>query len=394
LSLAVNYSSLVFISCLVAVKRGYSEHPINRDRTMRNTPLYNAHVEAGARLVDFVGWNMPINYGSQIDEHHYVRSSAGMFDVSHMTVVDIRGPETRAFLSQLLANDVAKLHTRGKALYSCMLNESGGVIDDLICYYMAEEWFRLVVNAATRDKGLAWLERQGANFSISVTEHHELAMIAVQGPRAREKVHSLFDEEIVAELRELKPFSAILHGEYFIARTGYTGEDGYEILMYANHAEPFWNRLLDAGVKPCGLGARDTLRLEAGMNLYGQDMDEDVTPLVSGLAWTVAMKDEREFIGRPMLEQQRAQGIPSKLVGLVLEGRGVLRPGQKVITPAGDGVTTSGSFSPTLQRAIAFARVPSGAADSCDVEIRGKNLPARIVKPPFVRDGAVREGIL
>jgi aminomethyltransferase len=361
---------------------------------MRKTPLHEAHLKAGARMVDFVGWQMPINYGSQIDEHHYVRSDAGMFDVSHMTVVDIRGPGTRTFLSRLLANDVAKLHTHGKALYSCMLNESGAVIDDLICYCMGEEWFRLVVNAATRDKGLAWLERQGAEFSISVTEHHELAMIAVQGPQARDRVHSLLEQGIVAELLELKPFSAILHGEYFIARTGYTGEDGYEILVYGNQAESFWNRLLEAGVKPCGLGARDTLRLEAGMNLYGQDMDEEVTPLVSGLSWTVAMKDDRKFIGRSALEQQRAQGVPSKLVGLVLEGRGVLRPGQKVLTPAGEGITTSGSFSPTLQKAIAFARVPVAASESCDVEIRGKSLPARIVKPPFVRDGVACEGIL
>jgi aminomethyltransferase len=345
-------------------------------------------------MVNFAGSEMPINYGSQIDEHHYVRTDAGMFDVSHMTVVGIHGPETRAFLSKLLANDVAKLQTPGKALYSCMLDESGGVIDDLIVYYMGEEWFRLVVNAATREKGLAWLEHQGAEFSISVTEHHELAMIAVQGPGAREKVHSLFDQEIATEIRGIKPFSAAIHGDYFIARTGYTGEDGYEILMYANLGVPFWNRLLEAGVKPCGLGARDTLRLEAGMNLYGQDMDESVTPLVSGLGWTVAMSDEREFVGRRALEQQKEQGVPSKLVGLVLEARGVLRPGQKVITPCGEGLTTSGSFSPTLQKAIAFARVPAAAGDSCEVEIRGKSLPARIVKPPFVRNGKVCEGIL
>ena len=345
-------------------------------------------------MVNFAGCELPINYGSQIEEHHCVRTDAGMFDVSHMTVVGIHGPETRAFLSRLLANDVAKLQTPGKALYTCMLNESGGVIDDLIVYHLDEEWFRLVVNAATRDKGLAWLERQGAEFSISVTEHHELAMIAVQGPQAREKVHSLFEEEVAAELRELKPFNALIHGEYFIARTGYTGEDGYEILMYGNLAVPFWNRLREAGVKPCGLGARDTLRLEAGMNLYGQDMDEDTTPLVSGLAWTVAMKDEREFIGRTALKQQKARGVPEKLVGLVLEGRGVLRPGQKVMTDAGEGITTSGGFSPTLQKAIAFARVPTGAGESCEVEIRGKSLPARIVKPPFVRNGAACEGII
>jgi len=345
-------------------------------------------------MVDFVGWAMPINYGSQIDEHHHVRTGAGMFDVSHMTVVDIRGAQARAFLSRLLANDVAKLKTRGKALYSCMLNENGGVIDDLIVYFMAEDWFRMVVNAATRDKGLAWLERQGAGFSIAVTEHHELAMIAVQGPLARAAVHSLLPPSVVDVLLECKPFTAIEHDSMFIARTGYTGEDGYEILVPGNEAEDLWNALLDEGVKPCGLGARDTLRLEAGMNLYGQDMDEEVTPLESGLAWTVAMKDERDFIGRPVLERQLSEGLRNKLVGLVLEGRGVLRPHQPVSTAAGDGVTTSGSFSPTLQRAIAFARVPVAAQDHCTVDVRGKHLPARIVQPPFVRNGKACEGIL
>jgi aminomethyltransferase len=345
-------------------------------------------------MVDFVGWAMPINYGSQIDEHHQVRTGAGMFDVSHMTVVDIRGDQARAFLARLLANDVGRLRTRGKALYSCMLNERGGVIDDLICYYMAEDWFRMVVNAATRDKGLAWLERQGADFSIAVTEHHDLAMIAVQGPRAREWVHALLPAVAVDVLLESKPFTAFEYDSMFIARTGYTGEDGYEIMLPGGEAENFWNALLDTGVKPCGLGARDTLRLEAGMNLYGQDMDEDVTPLESGLAWTVAMNDDRDFIGRPALEQQKSTGLRHKLVGLVLEGRGVLRPHQAVNTDAGAGVTTSGGFSPTLQRAIAFARVPVGAEGGCTVDIRGKELAARIVQPPFVRNGKACEGIL
>jgi aminomethyltransferase len=361
---------------------------------MRKTPLNEAHLAAGARMVDFTGWEMPIHYGSQMDEHHQVRNGAGMFDVSHMTVVDIRGPQTRAFLSYLLANDVAKLHTPGKAFYSCMLTESGGVVDDLITYFMDEGWFRLVVNATTRDKGLAWLERHGADFSVAVTEHHELAIIAVQGPHAREKVHALVPAEVAEELRELKPFTALSHDELFFARTGYTGEDGYEILLPGVQAEEFWNRLLKEGVAPCGLGARDTLRLEAGMNLYGHDMDEGTSPLVSGLSWTVAMKDNREFIGRAALEEQKREGVPRKLVGLVLEGRGVLREGQTVITSDGEGITTSGGFSPTLQKAIAFARIPSRAEGSCEVEIRGKYLPARIVAPPFVRNGKVCEGIL
>jgi aminomethyltransferase len=361
---------------------------------MRQTPLYDAHRAAGGRLVDFVGWALPINYGSQIDEHHQVRNDAGVFDVSHMTVVDLRGPRVRAFLSHLLANDVARLLTRGKALYSCMLNEAGGVIDDLITYFMEETWFRMVVNAATHDKDLAWLQRQAAAFAVEVVEQPGLAMLAVQGPTARNKCHALLPAAAVDLLREIQPFNAIEHRDWFIARTGYTGEDGYEVMLPDAQAEEFWNRLLAAGVKPCGLGARDTLRLEAGMNLYGQDMDEEVTPLESGLAWTVAMSDARAFIGRPALERQQAAGLRDQLVGLLLEGRGVLRHGQAVTTPAGPGVITSGSFSPTLQRAIAFARVPVGTGSHCTVDVRGKDLPARVVRPPFARNGRACEGIL
>lgn len=361
---------------------------------MHRTHLYEAHVAAGARMVDFVGWNMPINYGSQMDEHKAVRTDAGMFDVSHMTVVDIQGPQARDFLLRLLANDVSKLKVPGRALYSCMLNESGGVIDDLIAYYMDDEWYRLVVNAATRDKGLAWLAKNGMEYRISLTEHFELAMAAVQGPNAREKVHSLLPAEVAGDIGVLPPFSAVLCCGYFIARTGYTGEDGYEVLLPAEQAIEFWERLLEVGVRPCGLAARDTLRLEAGMHLYGQDMDEDVTPLESGLAWTVAMKDDRRFIGREALEQQVENGLDRKLTGIVLEGRGVLRPGYTVSTRFGEGVTTSGTFSPSLEKAIALARVPIEAEGACEVDIRGKSYPARMVKPPFVRNGKVCEGIL
>jgi len=361
---------------------------------MHKTHLYQAHLAAGARMVDFVGWNMPIHYGSQMDEHKAVRGDAGMFDVSHMTVVDIRGPQAKAFLLRLLANDVSRLTVPGKALYSCMLNESGGVIDDLIAYYMEDEWYRLVVNAATRDKGLAWLARNGMAFSISLTEHFELAMLAVQGPNARERVHGLLPPDVVQGIASMPPFSAVLCFGTFIARTGYTGEDGYEVLLPAEEAIAFWNRLEAAGVKPCGLAARDTLRLEAGMHLYGQDMDEDVTPLESGLAWTVAMNDDRRFIGRDALERQQENGVDRKLSGVLLEGRGVLRPGYRVMTAAGEGVTTSGTFSPTLEKAIALARVPVEATGACEVEIRGKAYPARLVKPPFARHGNVCEGIL
>jgi len=358
---------------------------------MLRTPLFAAHLAAGARMVDFSGWEMPIHYGSQIDEHHQVRQNAGMFDVSHMTVVDIRGAHCRPYLQRLLANDVARLTARGKALYSCMLNERGGVIDDLITYYLAEDSFRLVVNAATRAKDLQWMREQAQGFEVNLSERADLAMIAVQGPAARDKALKVLPQEAAAALQ---PFFAVPLDSLFVARTGYTGEDGFEITLPAEDAEGLWNRLLVAGVKPCGLGARDTLRLEAGMNLYGQDMDEDVTPLESALGWTVAMKDARDFIGRKALEQQQADGVTRRLVGLVLQQRGVLRAGQPVFSADGEGVTTSGSFSPTLQRAIAFARIPVGKAAECAVDIRGKLLPARIVKPPFVRDGKACAGIL
>ncbi len=351
------------------------------------TPLHATHLAAGARLVDFGGWDMPVNYGSQIDEHHAVRTDAGMFDVSHMCVVDLGGANTREFLRFLLANDVGRLRAPGKALYTCMLNESGGVIDDLIVYYRDDTHFRLVVNAGTRDKDLRWIGQQAAAFGVSVAARTDLAMIAVQGPNARSKAARLLGEHAAAAL-EVKPFSGADFGDRFVARTGYTGEDGWEIMLPAAQAAAFWGRLQQAGVAPCGLGARDTLRLEAGMNLYGNDMDEQVSPLESGLAWTVAFEPQnRDFIGRAVLDAQKAGGIPRKLVGLLLEDRGVLRSHQKVVTGAGDGELTSGTFSPTLERSIGFARIPAAAGELLQVDIRGKLLPARVVKLPFVRNG-------
>ncbi len=356
------------------------------------TPLYEEHLEAGGKLVDFAGWDMPINYGSQIEEHHAVRHGAGMFDVSHMTVVDLAGERVRDYLRCLLANDVARLKDTGKALYSCMLNTTGGVIDDLIVYYLQDDYYRMVVNAATREKDLAWLVEQAVMFDVTVKERPELAMIAIQGPDARDTVLDVLDPDRAAVARTLKPFVGAFADDWFIARTGYTGEDGFEIILPGGEAGRFWRRLHAAGIGLAGLGARDTLRLEAGMNLYGADMDEAVTPLESGLAWTVAWEPPgRDFIGRAALETQRRKGVPRKLVGLLLEGKGVLRNHQKVIVGNdGTGEITSGSFSPTLQCSIGLARVPQDTGDSCQVEIRGKRLPARVVKPPFVRNGKAR----
>ena len=355
------------------------------------TPLYDAHVAMGAKIVDFAGFDMPLHYGSQLDEHHQVRRDAGMFDVSHMVVTDLKGAAVRDFLRLLLANDVAKLTTPGRALYSCMLNKSGGVIDDLIVYYLNDQWYRVVSNAGTRDKDLSWIKAAAQQYGdVDVIERSDLAMIAVQGPNAREKVYAALGESLRATAGALKPFHAVTVGELFIATTGYTGEDGFEIILPGKAATFTWQMLHEAGVKPIGLGARDTLRLEAGMNLYGSDMDENTTPLESGLAWTVALEpSDRRFIGREALEKQKAAGVPRALVGLVLEDKGVLRGHQKVICAAGSGEITSGSFAPTLERSVALARVPAAAAGEprCQVDVRGKLLNARIVKYPFVRNG-------
>jgi len=353
------------------------------------TPLYQAHQAMGAKLVDFAGWDMPIHYGSQIEEHHAVRRDAGMFDVSHMTVVDLHGANTRPFLRFLLANDVDKLKKTGKALYSCMLNDGGTVLDDLIVYYLGEQDFRLVVNSATRQKDLDWIQQQAAPYQVRVSERPELAMIAVQGPQARERVLGVLDDARRTPAAALGMFYGAALGDWFIARTGYTGEDGFEIMLPGEQASALWHELGAAGVQPCGLGCRDTLRLEAGMNLYGSDMDESVSPLVSGLGWTVAWEpQQRDFIGRAALEQERAAGPAQKLVGLLLQDKGVLRNHQRVLVPgAGEGEITSGSFSPTLGRSIALARVPVATGDSCQVEIRGRLLAAKVVKPPFVRNG-------
>lgn len=353
----------------------------------RKTVLNDSHRALGAKMVDFGGWDMPLNYGSQIEEHHAVRRDAGMFDVSHMTVVDMHGPRTREFLRHLLANNINKLKVSGKALYSCMLNADGGVIDDLIVYLVDEEFFRTVVNASTRDKDLAWISEKAKAFDVQITERADLAMIAVQGPNARAKTASVLSEEAASKALKLGKFAAVEVDGLFIARTGYTGEDGFEVMVAEAAAVDLWNRLHAAGVHPAGLGARDTLRLEAGMNLYGQDMDETITPWEAGLAWTVSLDEGRYFIGRSALETQKTAGVAREMIGIVMDEKGVLRHGQRVLTESGDGEILSGTFSPTLGKAIAFARIPTGGHESVRADIRGREVSVRVVKYPFVRDG-------
>lgn len=352
----------------------------------KKTPLYQAHTALNAKMVDFAGWDMPLHYGSQVEEHHHVRNVAGVFDVSHMTIVDFKGHDVAPFLRKILANNVDRL-APGKALYTCMLNEKGGVIDDLIVYKVAEDFYRLIVNSATHDKDLTWFQQQIGNFKIEMIERDDLAMVAIQGPEVINKIQHIF--ETSDTLKNLKPFQAATIGDFFIARTGYTGEDGFEIILPNDKAQSLWEKIIKSGIKPCGLGARDTLRLEAGLNLYGADMDETVTPLESNLTWTVAFEpSDRDFVGRSSLEKQKADGIRHCLVGLILKGPGVLRNHQKVLSDGKIiGEITSGSFSPTLQKGIGFARIDSSIKGPCFVDIRGKSLEVDVVKLPFVKQG-------
>ncbi|MBA1201553.1 glycine cleavage system aminomethyltransferase GcvT [Pseudomonas capeferrum] len=356
----------------------------------QRTPLYDLHLALGAKMVDFGGWDMPLHYGSQVEEHHQVRKDCGVFDVSHMTVIDVGGRDAMPWLQHVLANNIARLDGLGRALYSPMLNEQGGVVDDLIAY-RTDAGYRLVTNAASRDRVLAWLKVRSAGFDVGIEEQAQLAILAVQGPHARERVAELVSAARATLIRELHSFEGFADGDWFIARTGYTGEDGLEIILPGHQAPAFFNDLVGAGIAPSGLGARDTLRLEAGMNLYGQDIDERHTPLTSNLGWSVAWEPvEREFMGRTGLLAEIEHGVQDKLVGLVLEERGVLRAHQVVrVAGIGEGEITSGSFSPTLSKSIALARVPMATGDRAEVEIRGKWYPVRVVKPTFVRHGKI-----
>ncbi|WED42739.1 glycine cleavage system aminomethyltransferase GcvT [Legionella cardiaca] len=358
---------------------------------LAKTPLNATHVALGAKMVDFHGWEMPLHYGSQLDEHNQVRQHAGMFDVSHMTIVDILGAGGRQFLRKLLTNDVDQLEHTGRALYSCMCNAHGGIIDDLIVYQRAPDNYRMVVNSATRQRDLAWIRAKSEGFSVGLQERNDLAMIAVQGPEAISKTMATLTPAQIDAVSTLTNFECVDVEHRFFARTGYTGEDGFEIILPKEEIVQFWSSLLEIGIKPCGLGARDTLRLEAGMLLYGQDMDESTTPLESGLEWAVKWQPEdRDFIGMGALLSQKQQGIKRKLVGLILQDKGVMRTGQRVVVEGSpDGIITSGTYSPTRGESIALARVPSATGENVFVDIRGKLIPAKVSKPRFVKRGKI-----
>ena len=372
----------------------------------QRTPLYQSHIDSDGKLVDFSGWELPIHYGSQIEEHEAVRTDAGMFDVSHMVIVDVKGADSKQWLQKLLANDVAKLKQVGKALYSPMLNEQGGIIDDLIVYLANEDEsaYRIVSNAATRDKDMAQFHKVAEGFDVTLNERDELAMIAVQGPNAVEKLIQA-KPNWADTLATITPFvgadlSDIEGQDWFVARTGYTGEDGVEVIMHADDAPAFFAQLKAVGITPAGLGARDTLRMEAGMNLYGHDMDETISPYDCNMGWTLALKDERDFVGRAALVSKRKQAkddnTAMKQVGLLLTSRGVLREGMQVSINQGSdnaqtGIITSGTFSPSLKNSIAIARVPASLSDDDSVQIdlrgKGKFVDVRVLKLPFVRNG-------
>jgi len=386
---------------------------------MLKTPLYQQHLDANARMMEFGGWSLPVNYGSQVEEHHACRKHAAMFDVSHMTVVDMAGStmkgnegedvkSARQFLQYLLANDVDRLKLAGDALYTCMLSPDGGILDDLIVYWRGGDSYRLILNAATREKDLAWIKARVAEYAPSLewSVQDDLALLAVQGPAAIDICSQVLDgisesRELAAALKGVSRFSSCESDDLFIGRTGYTGEDGVEMLLPSSLAPTFWQNLLDAGVQPAGLGARDTLRLEAAMNLYGSDMDENVNPFESGIGWSVSLEpDTRNFMGRSAIIQSLGDSgrTDQQMIGIQLEGRGVLRGHQAILMQGREvGSVTSGTYSPTLEQSIAMGRVSLSACEAgkvsellgqvCQVEIRKKLVDARVVKRPFINSG-------
>lgn len=355
----------------------------------RTTPFYAQHLRANAKIVDFYGWAMPLHYGSQLNEHFEVRREVGVFDVSHMGIIDVIGSGARQFLRYVLANDVGRIAVDNKALYSCMLTEDGGVIDDVIAYRLKSDLFRLIVNASRRDIDWCHLQQASQKFSVNLEWRNDLCLIALQGPQARSLLQQMLPHQY-HELAALKPFTMLPTDEGCIACTGYTGEDGFEIVAKMADAVSWWQRFRDLGVQPCGLGARDTLRLEAGLNLYGQDMDTTTSPYESNLGWTISWAETRDFIGRDALLHWRENAPDKLLVGLINEGAGVLRAGQSVRTKAGaTGIITSGGFAPTLNKSIALARIAAPLQTTAEVLRRDTWQKVAVVQVPFVRHGQV-----
>ena len=362
---------------------------------LARTPLFDTICARKARMVPFAGWEMPVQFAGLKQEHLAVRSAAGAFDISHMGKFLLRGPEVLAALQPLVPTDLLPLQP-GRAQYTVLLNPEGGIIDDLIIYARGPEAAVIIANAATTQKDAAWLRQHLSEKGVDFSDvSRDRALIAVQGPQAIGLVRPLLADD-PGQLLAFGHFETVLAGAdgaaVFVARTGYTGEDGVEMMVPAEVASQVWEQLLAAGVEPCGLGARDTLRLEAAMGLYGQDMNDGTTPLEAGLGWLVHLDRKGDFIGRGVLERQKADGIPKKLVGLEMSGRHIARHDYP-IQHEGEtvGIVTSGTLAPTVGKAIALGYVPTALAKpgrELEVTIRGKNYPAAVVKKPFYRTSA------
>lgn len=357
---------------------------------LKTTALNAVHRALGARLLCVGGWEMPVNYGSVLAEHHAVRRDCGMFDVSCLMQVDIHGPDARVFLWRLLANNVDKLEQPGRALYSPMLNDDGGVMDDLIVHRLADQHYRLTLDPERAATTRAWLDTWRTHWRQTVTlstPEDGRITLAVQGPNARARVWAVLPE-IHAVTAMLPAWAHVQVGACFVASTGYTGEQGFEITLPAPQGLALWHALRAIGVTPCGVGARDSLRTEAGLRLHGRDLDASLSPLDAGLGWAVDMTDGRDFIGR---QAMLARGQQWRFLGLQLLGKGLLRDQQSVLTEHGPGQITSASYSPTLDAYIALARLPMGVAvgDLAHASLRGRPLPVRVMPPRFVHHGRI-----
>jgi aminomethyltransferase len=356
--------------------------------TARRTPLYQKHVAAGARMVEFAGWEMPVQYAGVIEEHRAVREKCGVFDVSHMGEVEFTGPRGLEALNRIVSNDLTKC-ADGQAQYSVLCNAQGGIVDDVVVYRFSSERLLVCVNAANREKDGAHFEKYGAPLGASVAQKHDdYAQLAVQGPGARALLQPLTSAPLAPVKNYHFTTGEVAGVPCIIARTGYTGEDGFELFCPPDAAPRLWDAVVAAGAQPCGLGARDSLRLESAYRLYGNDMDDATSPFEAGLAWTVKL-DKGDFVGREALLAQKAAGLKRKIAGFELVDRGVPRHGYRCLRDGAEvGAVTSGTMSPTLKKPIGLAYLPPElAAENAvfDVEIRGRGAAARVVKTPFYK---------